>query len=807
MKTLHLICNAHIDPIWQWTEEEGISAVLSTFRSAANLLDEYDYIFCHNEALVYRFVETHDPELFERIRKAVKSGKWRIMGGWFLQPDCNMPAGESIVRQINAGKQYFTEKFGAWSTVAFNADPFGHSRGLVQILKKCGQEGYMFMRPYGAWQGDLFQLELPDECFVWEGYDGSRIKAVRTTSYSSPLGHAAEKIQRDAEGQRDRAVGLSLWGVGNHGGGPSRKDLADVAAYIASSAEEGIEVKHSSPEGYFADVAPTAKFDRSLLISMPGCYTSMSRVKRRHAELESALYFTEKLCAAAALNGVCAFPTDALKEAETDLLKSEFHDVLPGTVVASGERGALAMMDHGLHALSELRAKALFALYRAFPYAGGEAFPIAVFNPHPYEWRTNIECEFTLADQNYDENAVSHVTVVDEAGNILPAQTIKEEGNLNLDWRKRILFGATLKPFGVTWFGARVEFRAPEKTEKRSLRVEDADKCVCVDSETGLLKSVSWHGKEIFSDAFRPILYEDNADPWAMSKEQNERGLGENPRDFACVSGDGIFAGLEKVTVTEDGPLLTAVEALFEAGDSKIVNEYRIYKNQPYIDVNVRVFWREADRMLKLALPCKWKGKYIGQTAYGSEELFSDGRECVAQRFVGVESGEDFAVVLNSGVYGSSYRDGRIYLSLLRGAGYCVHPIGDRPLLKEKRFIDRIDAGEHLFSFRLAVCGRAEAERLAEEFCQKPCALNVFSSGAPERAVAELRLSNPDIVLKCLKQLADGRYVLRLFHNGEDGAETEVSLCGKSVKLTFGRFEVKTILYDGKFSESEFMLA
>lgn len=388
------------------------------------------------------------------------------MGGWFLQPDCNMPSGESIVRQINAGKRYFTEKFGKWSTVAFNADPFGHSRGLVQILKKCGQEGYVFMRPYGAWQGELYQLELPDECFLWEGYDGSAIKAVRTTAYSSPLGRATEKIRTDVELQKDKKVGISLWGVGNHGGGPSRKDLADVAEYISSSAAQGVEVKHSSPEDYFADAAPTENVAQSLLISMPGCYTSMSRVKRLHAELENALYYTEKLCAAAALNGVCAFPTDALEEAETDLLKSEFHDILPGTVVASGERAALAMMDHGLHALTELRAKALFALYRAFPYAGDEAYPIAVFNPHPYEWRTNIECEFTLADQNYDENAVSHVTVVDEAGNILPAQTIKEEGNLNLDWRKRILFGATLKPFGVTWFGARVEFRAPEETEK-----------------------------------------------------------------------------------------------------------------------------------------------------------------------------------------------------------------------------------------------------------------------------------------------------------------------------------------------------
>jgi len=105
-KKVHLVCNAHIDPIWQWDLQEGVSATLSTFRSAARLADKYDYIFCHNEATVYKYAEEYDPELFEKIKELVKKGKWRIIGGWYLQPDCNMPSGESIMRR-QCGRRRF----------------------------------------------------------------------------------------------------------------------------------------------------------------------------------------------------------------------------------------------------------------------------------------------------------------------------------------------------------------------------------------------------------------------------------------------------------------------------------------------------------------------------------------------------------------------------------------------------------------------------------------------------------------------------------------------------------------------------
>ena len=147
-KHTFLICNAHLDPVWLWEWEEGAAAAISTFRTAADLCEQFGaFVFNHNEAILYRWVEELDPGLFARIQRLVKEGRWHIMGGWYLQPDCNMPSGESFVRQILLGRRYFAEKFAARPTTAINFDPFGHTRGLVQIMARSGFDSYIFCRP------------------------------------------------------------------------------------------------------------------------------------------------------------------------------------------------------------------------------------------------------------------------------------------------------------------------------------------------------------------------------------------------------------------------------------------------------------------------------------------------------------------------------------------------------------------------------------------------------------------------------------------------------------------------------------
>ena len=161
-------------------------------------------MFNHNEVILYQWVEEFEPALFKRIQKLVKAEKWHIMGGWYLQPDCNMPSGEAFVRQILLGRRYFWEKFGVEPRTAINFDPFGHSRGLVQIMAKAGYDSYLFCRP------DQTDCPLPGEDFEWVGFDGSTVTGHRSLEwYNSSLGGAARKVTDWLEKNPPWMVGLA----------------------------------------------------------------------------------------------------------------------------------------------------------------------------------------------------------------------------------------------------------------------------------------------------------------------------------------------------------------------------------------------------------------------------------------------------------------------------------------------------------------------------------------------------------------------------------------------------------------------
>ena len=395
---LHLICNAHLDPVWLWEWEEGAAAAISTFRTAADLCEQFDdFVFNHNEVILYRWVEEFEPQLFARIQRLVRAGRWHIMGGWYLQPDCNMPSGKSFVRQILLGRRYFAEKFGARPTTAINFDPFGHTRGLVQIMARSGYDSYIFCRP------DQANCPLPDGPFEWVGYDGSRVLALRPWGhYISALGKARQKVETYLS-EGFAAPGLLLWGVGDHGGGPSALDLRDLTELIAARAD--VSILHSTPEAYFAEVRAQGQslpvHQGDLNPHAVGCYTSMALVKHAHRRLENELYLTEKMIASAWAQGRLEYPQADFGEAMRDLAAAEFHDSLPGSSIQPVEEMALRLMDHGLEILSRLKARAFFSLAQGQPTAAEGHIPILVYNPHPYPLETVVECEFQLADQNW----------------------------------------------------------------------------------------------------------------------------------------------------------------------------------------------------------------------------------------------------------------------------------------------------------------------------------------------------------------------------------------------------------------------
>lgn len=797
MKKIHLICNSHLDPVWMWDWEEGFGEAISTFHQAELFCQEFDFIFNHNEALLYEFIQQHDPELFDRIQEQVKAGKWHIMGGWYLQPDCNMPSGEAFVRQIGLGRRYFAENFGARPTTAINFDSFGHSVGLVQILRKCGYDSYLCCRPNPG------MMDLPRD-FWWVGKDGSRVKVTRTTDenlYCSAYGTAKKEIIRKAAPYTDGEVGVALWGVGNHGGLPSRQDLQDVAQLIEESEDA---IVHSTPEQYFADLEPKTEFHKSMQPCLIGCYTAMQSIKGKHIELENKLFTTEKLCAYAALNGLYEKNEAAFHNAEKALASLEFHDIYSGTCASDGEKSSLRKADYALELLQQEFNKAFFALCGKHEKAELGTFPVFIFNSQPYSREAVCETEYLMPKAICDDIEQYTVTVY-QNGKKIPSQCIKELSNIHYDRRKRIVYRCSLPAMGV----ARVDFHVAVEP-KRFLAPTTGDEIVFTDSiktirinrKTGLMESYIVNGKEMLSGgAFQPVMYEDNADPWGWDMAH----IGENPEPFRlsdCKSGP--FQNLINVNVIEDGDILTDVESFFELGASYVRISYKMYKDMPYTDVRADVFWNEQQKALKLKVPAAFDGSFIGQIPFCTDTFDKDGNEINAHRFVGFADGDNVLAVYNNCTYGFSAEGNDLYATLLRGAAYCAHPIGDRILIDPNRFTPAIEQGRHSFSFRLSYDPAEMLENNAQEFVNTPFSLNFFPHGQGDLAAKTLQVENKAVSLSAFYQTEEG-YILRLVNNNERGNKTAIELLGKSWQVDFSAYEAKTFLFDGKnLTEKEF---
>ena len=810
---IHLVCNAHIDPVWLWEWEEGLAETLSTFRIAADFCEKEDgFVFCHNEAILYQWVELFEPPLFLRIKQLVSEGKWAVIGGWYLQPDCNMPSGESILRQILLGKGYFNEKFGVKPTTAVNFDPFGHSRGLVQILKKSGYDAYLFCRP------DAAHLDLPSDDFLWVGFDGLEILAHRSGEhYNSERGRAVEKIHSWMNNNPGRSPGMVLWGIGNHGEGPSREDLQKISNVQRS--QTGWNIVHSHPDAYFAGLSDVQtalnRIDRDLNPWAVGCYTSMGRLKQKYRELESQYFLTERIVAHASMSEDFRYPRDEMREALEDLLFVQFHDVLPGSAIPAVEESALRRIGHGLEILSRCRTRAFFHLLEGHKPAGDGEFPVMVYNPLPYDIKEVIICEIQSPEPNFDPSVFLQPELFDDAGNRVECQLEKEQSNIRNDHRKRLVFEAPLQACSVNRFSCFL--RKVPILEKENRKVSDDLEFVNnrrtleIHRQTGLVNSYRVDKEDILrSGSARLLVMMDDPDPWGMKVNSFRNQVGsfrlmtpvESAR-FAGVPG----TELAPVRVIEDGPVRRVVEALFTYLDSRAVVRYVIPASGDSWEMEIRLFWMEKDRMLKLSFATPWnEATAVGQVMYGVQEFNLPRQELVAQSWCGLNSadGESTLAIINNRTYGLDYEDGEIRISLLRSPAYAGHPIDDHtPITRDDRFEPRIDQGEHLFRFRISA-GKTNQilaciDRQSQFWNEGLVSLCCYPSGIGMMLPAAVRLSDPRIRLAAMKKAEQGEQLItRLFNTVDQVIEAEVEwpLYQVVIKVRFNGYEIVSLALD-----------
>ena len=541
-----------------------------------------------------------------------------------------------------------------------------------------------------------------------------------------------------------------------------------------------------------------------------GCYTSQIRIKQQYRRLENELFATEKMSAAAWAQGRMAWPREELQEAACDMLTCSFHDVLPGSSIKPAERASLRMLDHGLEILARVKARAFFALAGGQPRAAAGQIPVLVYNPHPHTVTGPVECEFQLPDQNW-EGAYRDVRVF-SGRKQLPAQVEKELSNLALDWRKRVVFLAELKP-GMNRFDCRPQ-ALPAKPSLQlrprngNIHFKTALLDVIVNARTGLVDRLRVRGRDaVAKGAFAPLVIKDNADPWGMTVQSFREVAGR----FTLMSQSGAaeFAGvsakkLAPVRVIENGPVRTVIEVLLAYRDSRICQRYLLPKRGTEIELAVSVYWNEKDRMLKLSIPAVDRdADFLGQTAFGTQCLPPGGKEAVAQKWVAVVSRKDklALTVCNDGTYGCDFSPDGLRLTLLRSPSYSGHPIGDREILPQDRYTPRSDQGRREFRFwlnagpvaaRLRAVGR---EALAKN--EKPFPLSFFPAGGDEKKNAPLVLLDDDTIeLAAVKKAeTNNDLIVRLFEPTGRKRSTTLSLPTLKIrkKITFAPFEIKTL--------------
>ncbi|MGC8781361.1 MAG: alpha-mannosidase [Anaerolineae bacterium] len=791
--TLHMIGNAHIDPVWLWPWQEGFHEVRATFRSALDRMREYDdFVFCASSAAFYAWVEQSDPAMFEEIRQRVAEGRWIIVGGWWVEPDCNLPGGESFVRHGLYGQRYFKEKFGVIATVGWNVDSFGHAATLPQILARSGIRFYCFLRPGPHEKG------LPGRVFWWEAPDGSRVLAFRIPFEYLSHDHDLEPHIRRCAAEMKPPLDefMCFYGVGNHGGGPTIANIECIRRL--DGAADLPKLRFSSPETFFRSVEklaatlPTVRDE--LQHHASGCYAAHSGIKRWNRLAEQRLLVAEKWSALAAWTTGQPYPAD-LGRAWQSLLFNQFHDILAGTAIepayddARDQIGeALTIADRGLNLAIQS-----FVWRIGIPQEPGSR-PIVVFNPHAWAGRQVVELE--CGRMTGDE------VLVDDQGNVVPFQCIQSHATAG--GRRRLLFLADLPGLGYRTYRLLPAPPSPGSAGDRADRgsfVSAGDTILDngrfrleFDPLGGHIKSLRdvRAGVEVFSGpAAVPVVIDDPSDTWSHDVFRFDRAIGQ----FTARS----------VRLVEAGPVRRTIRVIGEYGCSQLIQDFSMYADRDAIDVSVTLDWREQLKLLKLRFPVNLKFlKVTAAIPYGHIERKADGAEEPIQEWVdlsGTSRDAEIAygfALLNDGKYSADVNVRDIGLTVLRSPAYAHHVPA---VLAPDQLYSFIDQGLQRFRYTmLPHAGSWETAGIvqaAAELNQRPIALlaTYHPEGPLPQAAGFIAVEPAHVVVSVLKRAEDGDdLILRAVET--IGVPARATIClpqwERTVEADFGPTEIKT---------------
>ena len=775
----YAIGNAHIDLAWLWPMAETHRKTERTFAAQLRLLEEYpEYKYIQSQPAAYEMCRKYYPELFQRIKKAVKDGKWIAEGAMWVEPDTNMASGEALIRQLLYGKKYYKEEFGVDSQMLWLPDTFGYTAALPQILKSCGVRYLVTQKIFWSYnEGEQF----PYHYFYWEGMDGSKITSFLPTNYTYRTDPSELiSVWENRSQKRDLDAFLLPFGYGDGGGGPAR----DYLEYAEREKDlEGCpKVKQENPITFFKEMekegGPKHTYTGELYFSAHrGTYTSQAMVKQNNRRCELSMRELEFWSTLAALKGK-AYPAEAVERLWKEVLLHQFHDILPGSSIArvyqEAEKAFHAILDES----HELTEKALQSLTE------GEN-GITVGNSLGFAYETVLELPESFA-----------AGAKTKEGKEIPTEKIGDK-----------VYGlAELPAYGmVSLVPAEEQTKAEDEVVLTQVGetyvLENRQVKAVVDGKGEVISFVlKTSGREFAAEPLNRFhLYKDVPrlfDAWDIDSNYKEQEI---------TAAEDV-----KVSVLQAGSLRGVLKVTGRISNSSFVQYIRLDAESTRLEFETVIDWKELHRLLKVAFPVRVFAEnginemqfgYVERPTRRSRTYDKDRFEVCNHRYSALCDGAHGAAVLNDCKYGISMNENALELTLLRAAAAPEMHADNR----EHHFTYAFTAWEGSFA-------DSDVVRQGYELNVKPVVAN-----GTVNAFSMFGVEKNNVILESVKLAEDGSgdLILRLYESKKaavhtalfttlpvvqawsctmlEEKETELVVEDKSISLDFRAFEIKTL--------------
>ena len=768
--TLHLTGNSHIDAAWLWPWTETVDVVKRTFGTALQLMNEYpDYTYTQSAAQYNAWIADKYPQMNDEIKQRIKEGRWEIVGGMWVEPDLNMPDGEAQVRSILVGKRWFQKEYGVDVRIGWNPDSFGYTWQLPQIYKRSGIDYFVTQKM--AWNDTN---QLPFKLFWWESPDGSKVLTYFPHDYANDNLNPV-RLSNDLAMAREKAPGttemMDLYGIGDHGGGPTRAILDEGVHWMqpdkvvpkmkfgtAQSYFTGIEskIEANSPVWDYSSIArgykppvdpgngevaiPTWKSEMYFEYHR-GVMTTQANHKRNMRDSEEQAINAEKLASLAWLDGK-KYPGDELTEAWKKITFNDFHDLAAGSGIGIIYKEAQKDFDDVRWATNEISQASIKTLGAEINTQVPGGVPLLVMNPLAWERGGPVTVDVQLPTP-----ASGGISVLDPSGHVVPSQVLKSDAKTNT-------YSLLILPGEVPSLGYKVlhvvagtkPFASDLKAD--GLTLENATLKVTVDKETGCITSL--YDKKTQFETLAPGA--------CGNQLQTFKDL---PKDYDAWNIDpgtlDHFTPIDhadSVELVDKGPLRAAIRVVHTWQSSKFVQDITLDDGADQVNVVSDFDWHENHVLLKAAFPlAATSDKATYEIPYGTIQRATTRNnswekaqfEVPALRWADLGDSQHGFSLINNSKYGYDDQDNVLRLSLLRSPTW-PDPDADR--------------GHHRFTYALYPHGgdwkQALTVRHGYEYNYSLRAAQVEAhSGAMPAQFAYVTVKPDNVVLTALKKAED----------------------------------------------------